>query len=203
LEDAHCTMAFIGLESLNQTSLHAVNKRHNRVAEYQEQFLKLKERGILTFTGMMLAIDGDTAEYYEAIPEKLERVDPSAIFLSISIPIPGTPFERTIRSEGRIIDDDLRHYDGDHLVFEPTTVTPDEVCTTFRELMTWFYSWPSIGRRWWRLARAFLGARRQTRVLFRLVVMTAIYLKLSLFQRDRVAQKIAKATDVGAIRRRE
>ena len=47
--------------------------------------------------------------------------------ISISIPIPGTPFEASVRSEGRIVDDDLRHYDGDHLVFHPNRVTPREV----------------------------------------------------------------------------
>ncbi len=47
LSDAHCAMAFIGMESLNPPSLLAVQKRQNRVEEYQDQFLKLKERGIL------------------------------------------------------------------------------------------------------------------------------------------------------------
>lgn len=194
LEQAHCTMAFLGLESLNQASLHSVNKRHNRVEEYREQFLKLKERGILTFTGMMLALDEDTPEYYAALPDRLESVDPSAIFLSISIPIPGTPFAREVRSEGRIFDDDLAHYDGDHLVFHPRTVTRDDVLTAFRDLMTTFYSWQNIARRWWRMAKVFLGARRGSRRSFRFLLMTSIYLKLSIFQKDRGAQKIARAT---------
>ncbi|TFG61885.1 MAG: B12-binding domain-containing radical SAM protein, partial [Gemmatimonadales bacterium] len=121
IEEANCTMAFLGLESLNQPSLQGVNKRQNRVSEYREQFLKLKERGILSFTGMMIALDEDTPEYYQQLPTRLEEVDPSAIFLSISIPIPGTPFAREIEASGRIADHDLAHYDGDHLVFEPRT----------------------------------------------------------------------------------
>ncbi len=202
LEEAHCTMAFIGLESLSQPSLQSVNKRHNRVEEYREQFLKLKERGILTFTGMMLALDEDTPEYYASLPERLEDVDPSAIFLSISIPIPGTPFERQVRAEGRIFDDDLAHYDGDHLVFEPRTVARDDVLTAFRTIMTTFYSWPSISRRWWRIATAFLRAGRSERVPFRLLMMTFVYLKLSIFQRDRASQKVARATARSAPRMR-
>ncbi len=197
IEQANCTMAFLGLESLNQPSLHAVNKRHNRVSEYQEQFSKLKERGILSFTGMMIALDEDTPEYYQELPNRLEEVDPSAIFLSISIPIPGTPFAREIEDSGRIVDHDLAHYDGDHLVFEPRTVSRDDVLEAFRRIMSTFYSWPSIGRRWWRLVSTFLRARRHRSAAFHLVLMTYIYWKLSVFQRDRARHRISRcaATD--------
>ena len=197
IEQANCTMAFLGLESLNQPSLHAVNKRHNRVSQYREQFLKLKERGILSFTGMMIALDEDTPEYYQELPDRLEEVDPSAIFLSISIPIPGTPFARDVEESGRILDDDLAHYDGDHLVFEPLTVSRDDVLEAFRRIMSTFYSWPSIARRWQRLVVTFLRARRSRSATFRLVVITFIYWKLSVFQRDRARRKISRCTDTG------
>ena len=68
-------------------------------------------RYALTFTGTMLALDGDTPEYYESLPASLEEVDPSALSLSISIPIPGTPLHRQIETEGRITDYDLSHYE--------------------------------------------------------------------------------------------
>jgi radical SAM superfamily enzyme YgiQ (UPF0313 family) len=198
IEQANCTMAFLGLESLNQPSLHAVNKRHNRVSEYREQFAKLKERGIISFTGMMIALDEDTPEYYQELPNLLEEVDPSAIFLSISIPIPGTPFAREIEDSGRIVDDDLAHYDGDHLVFEPRTVSRDDVLEAFRRIMSTFYSWPNIGRRWWRLASTVLRAGRGDRAFLRFLLMTFIYLKLSIFQRDRARQKVSRAAELGS-----
>ncbi len=115
LHQARGAMAFIGLESLNQPSLYAVQKRQNKVTEYREMFAKRRERGIVTFTGMMLALEEDTPEYYQTLPERIEEVDPSAVLLSISIPIPGTPFAREVEAEGRIFDDDLSHYEGDHL----------------------------------------------------------------------------------------
>jgi len=200
IEEANCTMAFLGLESLSQKSLQSVNKRQNKVSEYREQFLKLKERGILSFTGMMIALDEDTPEYYQELPDRLEEVDPSAIFLSISIPIPGTPFARDVEESGRIIDSDLAHYDGDHLVFDPRTVSREDVLDAFRQIMSTFYSWPNIGRRWWRLASTFLRARRSRSAMFRLALMTFIFLKLSLFQRDRAKQKIARCAAIDSVR---
>lgn len=126
LVKARCGMAFIGLESLNEPSLSSVHKKQNKVEEYKELFEKLKKRGILTFTGLMLALDEDTPSYCKSMPEKLDEIDPSSILLSISIPIPGTSFHKQVESEGRIFDRDLSHYEGDHLVFTPKRVSPNE-----------------------------------------------------------------------------
>lgn len=220
LEAANCTMAFIGLESMNEPSLRSVNKRHNRVAEYREMLGKLRERGIMTFSGVMLALDEDTPEYYRSLPRKLEEVDPAAIFVSLSIPIPGTPFHRQADAEGRIVDSDLRHYDGDHLVLEPVKVTREDVLEAFRQVNRSFYAWPAILRRWGRLLRGYLGAGlrravpRSTPTLVpwagigdsrrpagwwlrraaRSALLSFIFFKLSVFNRHRWQEKIARTT---------
>jgi radical SAM superfamily enzyme YgiQ (UPF0313 family) len=190
LQQAHGAMAFIGLESLNQPSLYAVQKRQNKVAEYREMFAKLKERGIVTFTGMMLALEEDTAEYYRTLPERIEAVDPSAVLLSISIPIPGTPFARQVEAEGRIFDDDLSHYEGDHLVFLPHQVSPDEVFDAYDQINRVFYSWPKILGRGWRLVWSYLRHGRGFARFVRWGLIALIFLKVSLFERDHARQKV-------------
>lgn len=191
---ARCGMVFIGLESLNQPSLLSVEKRQNRVKKYQEQFLKLKERGILTFTGMMLALDEDTPSYYRSLPERLEEVDPSAIFLSITIPIPGTPLHKQVEAEGRIFDKNLAHYEGDHLVFEPKTVTPDDVFEAYEMINRTFYSWRSIVRRWWRFAWTYLVHGATENRLVRSVLLTYIFFKLSIFNRYHAKKRVYSGT---------
>ena len=190
LVEANCSMAFIGLESLNEPSLSSVHKKQNRVEEYRELFYKLKQRGILTFTGMMLALDEDTPEYYRQLPEKLEEIDPSAILLSIAIPIRGTEFHRTVEAEGRLRDLDASHYEGDHLVFEPRKVSPDDVFTAFEEINRHFYSWRNILRRWWRFIRTQSPGGSLLRRLLYPVLISAIFFKLSWFQRDHARQKV-------------
>ena len=190
LVEARCGMAFIGLESMNEPSLRAVRKRQNKVAQYEEQFKKLKERGILTFTGMMLALDEDTASYYETVPKKLEEVDPSAVLLSISIPIPGTPFQKQLESEGRIFDKNLAHYEGDHLVFIPKKVAPSEVIAAYRNINREFYSWRSIIRRWWRFVTAYTIQGSAPKRALRAVLLSYIFMKLSIFQRHHAQKKV-------------
>ena len=81
-----------------------LRKNKNKVEEYKELFQKLNKKGILTFTGFMFALDEDTPEYYETLPQKLEEVGVNVILPSISIPIYGTPLHKKMDNENRIID---------------------------------------------------------------------------------------------------
>jgi radical SAM superfamily enzyme YgiQ (UPF0313 family) len=184
-------MAFLGLESLNDASLDAVRKNHNLVRKYQEQFGMLKDRGILTFAGFMVALDEDTPEYYREAPAKLEAVDPSAILTSIAIPIPGTPLHGEAEAAGRIVDHDLRHYEGDHLVFRPRSVTPQDVLDAYQAIPAAFYAWPAVLRRWWRLMLAYWTSGKGRHRLLRTPLLTAILWQLSRFQRTHARRKVA------------
>ena len=191
LVEARCTMAFLGVESLNEASLASVRKHHNLVRKYQEQFGMMKERGILTFAGFMVALDEDTPEYYREAPAKLERVDPSAILTSIAIPIPGTPLHAEAVAAGRIVDEDLRHYEGDHLVFRPRGVSATDVFDAYQRIPATFYAWPAVIRRWWRLMRAYWTSPHGRNRLLRTPLLTAILWQLSRFQRVHARRKVA------------
>jgi radical SAM superfamily enzyme YgiQ (UPF0313 family) len=190
LAAANCTMAFIGLESLSEPSLLSVHKKQNRVEEYRELFAKLKQHGIMTFTGLMLALDEDTPEYYRDLPDHLDDIDVSVILLSIAIPIPGTPFHRKALAEGRIIDADLSHYEGDHLVITPKLVAPDDVFEAFQRINRTFYSRGRTLRRWWRLVSAYRCAPNPLAWCFHEGVMSYVFFKLSVFQKDHAEQRV-------------
>ncbi|MFX0195502.1 MAG: B12-binding domain-containing radical SAM protein [Candidatus Hodarchaeota archaeon] len=190
LSEANCRMAFIGMESLNEPSLASVHKKQNKVEEYRELFDKLKKRGILTFTGLMVALDEDTPHYYSELLNKLEEVDPSAILTSISIPIPGTPFHKVVESEGRIIESNIAHYEGDHLVFKPKNVSPEEVFNIYRSINNHFYSWRNVIKRWWRFVTAQWSYGSILTRIFRTLLTSYILLKLSIFQKDHAEKKV-------------
>ncbi|MEW6607595.1 MAG: radical SAM protein [bacterium] len=190
IHQANCTMAFIGLESLNEPSLLSVHKRQNKVEEYKELFEKLKMRRILTFTGLMLALDEDTPPYYQNLPAHLEEIDPSAILLSIAIPIPGTPFYKKVDEEGRIFDKNLAHYEGDHLVFTPKQVSSDDIFQAFRRINQIFYSSKNILKRWWRIIYKSKREQNIFKWIFRTLLTSYIYFQLSIFQRDHAKRKV-------------
>jgi len=190
LAKAHCRMAFIGMESLNDRSLIGVQKRQNRVAEYKEMFEKLHRRGILTFTGLMFALDEDTPEYYETLARRLDEVGNAVILPSISIPIYGTPLYQEVVAEGRLLDEDLSHYEGDHLVFRHKYLTSEEIYSAYKEVNRVFYSWKNILRRWLRIIRLQSRGESLPRFLLKLVVLTFVYFKLSIFQRHHAQMRV-------------
>jgi radical SAM superfamily enzyme YgiQ (UPF0313 family) len=190
LAAAHCRMAFIGMESLEPKSLAAVQKRQNRIGEYREAFDRLHRRGILTFTGFMFALDEDTTEYYDRLPELLEEVGTTVILPSIAIPLYGTPLHRQIVEEGRLLDSDLSHYEGDHLVFRHKHLTPAQIHEAYARITMGFYSWKNIVRRWKTFMRKQVRSDSWGQHLRALCILTFIYFKLSVFQRHHGLVKI-------------
>ena len=203
LAKANCRMAFIGMESLNQASLAGVEKKQNKVQEYKEFFTKLNQRGILTFTGFMFALDEDTVSYYADLPNRLDDVGTNVILPSISIPIYGTPLHKQMMEEGRIVDFDLSHYEGDHLLFKHKHLTDEEIHEAYQRVNRIFFSWKNIVRRWVK----FLALQHKTesfsQFLLKLVVTSFVYYKLSIFQRHHAQQKVLQGHRVEAAPRRE
>jgi len=190
LAAANCRMAFIGMESLNESSLAGVRKHQNKVEEYKEFFEKLHRRGILTFCGFMFALDEDTSEYYSTLPQRLDDVGVCVILPSIAIPIYGTPLYDEVNAEGRIIDRDLSHYEGDHLVFRHPLLSPDEIHTAYRNVNRVFFSWKNIFRRWMRFMTMQRKDSTSMQFALKLLVTTFIYFKLSVFQRDHAKKRV-------------
>lgn len=190
LAKARCRMAFLGMESLNDKSLLGVQKRQNKVREYKECFAKLHRRGILTFTGLMFALDDDTAEYYETLSQRLDEVGTCVILSSISIPIFGTPWYHEVVREDRLVDPDISHYEGDHLVFRHKNLSDDQVYGAYKRTNRIFYSWKNIIRRWWRFMKIQEREESGGHFLRRLVLSTFIYFKLSIFQRHHAQHRV-------------
>jgi radical SAM superfamily enzyme YgiQ (UPF0313 family) len=190
LAQANCRMAFIGMESLNEKSLAGVQKRQNKVNEYSDAFERLHRHGILTFTGFMFALDEDTRDYYETLPQRLDEVGPCVILPSISIPIYGTPLYDEIAAEGRIIDRDLSHYEGDHLVFRHKHLSADEILRAYQGVNKHFFSWRNILRRWLRFLSKQSVQESIPQFALKIVVTTFVYFKLSLFQRHHAQERI-------------
>jgi radical SAM superfamily enzyme YgiQ (UPF0313 family) len=190
LAKAHVRMAFIGMESLNERSLAGVRKRQNRVEEYSAAFDKLHRRGILTFTGLMFGLEEDTAEYYSQLPSRLEDAGPCVILPSISIPIYGTPWYREVVASGRLLDTDLAHYDGDHVVFHHPRLTANQIVEAYRDVNRIFYGWGNILKRWIR----FIGVQERTEsrreFALRVLIDSVIYFKLTIFQRDHARKRV-------------
>ena len=194
LAKARCRMAFIGMESLNTKSLDSIDKKQNKVEEYKNEFDKLHKRGILTFTGLMFALDEDTAEYYEQLPKALDEVGNCVILSSIAIPLYGTPLYHKMIKENRITDYDISHYEGDHLVFRHNYLTETEIYSAYKNVNRIFYSWNKIIKRWFLFMKKQRVMENVPGFILKLFVISFVYFKLSIFQRHHAQKRVFKYT---------
>jgi radical SAM superfamily enzyme YgiQ (UPF0313 family) len=192
LSAANCRMAFIGMESLNETSLKAVDKKQNKVNEYKYFFNRLTQKGILTFVGLMFALEEDTADYYEKLPKMLHDVGLSVILSSITIPIYGTPLYEKMKAENRIVDFNISHYDGDHMVFRHKNLSENEIYEAYKKVNKEFFSAKNIVLRWLKIISNQLKEESIIQFALKIVVITFVYFKLSIFQKHHAKKRVFK-----------
>jgi hypothetical protein len=167
-----------------------VQKKQNRVSEYKEAFEELHRHGILTFTGLMFALEEDTVEYYADLPRRLDDVGTCVILPSISVPIYGTPWHKHVEAEGRITDTDIRHYEGDHVVFSHPRMSDAEIFEAYERVNSIFFSTKKIIARWWKFMKLQRKQESLGQFILKLLVTTFVYYKLSIFQRDHAEVKV-------------
>jgi radical SAM superfamily enzyme YgiQ (UPF0313 family) len=118
---------FIGIESVNRASLHGVHKGINDVALYRQWVRIFHDHGCFIFAGMIFGFDEDDPSCFERTVEVLDRLDIAVGNFSFLIPLPGTDIHRRLKAEGRIVDADWSHYDGSHVVYRPSNLTPEQL----------------------------------------------------------------------------
>jgi len=199
LVQSRCVMAFVGLESMLPESLDSINKHQNKQEEYAALLGKLKQNGIVSFCGLILGLDGDTTEYYRQILDRIDEAGPDVLMLSIVAPIQGTDWAAELRRDNRILDDDVSHYDGDHIIVRPLLVTPGEVLDTYGRVLRSFYSWMAIGRRYLRFLRARPLLGLAPKAIARTVIGTLVFWHLTLLYRHHARARVRRIVERGVI----
>ena len=151
MTETGCQSLFVGFESVNPESLSGVGKGQNKVSRFEALVEALHSRGIMINASFVFGLDADDVSTFDrtvawAVANKIETVTSH-----IATPYPGTPFYDRMRREGRIIDEDLSHYDTAHVVMRPKNMTPEELYEGYIRVYREVYS---LGNIWRRLPRS-------------------------------------------------
>jgi radical SAM superfamily enzyme YgiQ (UPF0313 family) len=146
MADAGCQTLFIGLESLNQSSLEDVNKA-NKVERYEKLVEAIHDHGIMVNASMVFGLDGDERDTFRRSLEWLIEMRVETLTSHILTPYPGTELFRRLDAAGRITDRRLEFYNTAHVVFEPKNMTPEELQAGYLWMYRQFYSFRNIMRR--------------------------------------------------------
>ncbi|WP_019849098.1 B12-binding domain-containing radical SAM protein [Desulfitobacterium sp. PCE1] len=146
MAETGCQSLFIGFESINNSSLHGVNK-DNHFEKYEKLAAEIHSRGIMINASMVFGLDGDEPDVFQRTLDWLVKNKIETLTSHILTPYPGTELYRRMKDEGRITDHELSKYNTAHVVFQPKGMTAEELYEGYLWIYREFYSFPNILRR--------------------------------------------------------
>jgi radical SAM superfamily enzyme YgiQ (UPF0313 family) len=139
-----CKGVFIGLESVTPEGLAEVNKRYQKASLMSEKIKKIHDHGILIEGSFILGLDTDDRSVFEQTLAFAKDNKLDVASWGVLTPYPGTPLQKRLIEENRIISYDWRLYTCGRTVFRPKNMTVEQL----QEGLDWcwyqFYSYPSI-----------------------------------------------------------
>lgn len=153
-----CQWLFMGIESINTQNIKEVGKsRVNKVDEYQESLRTIQDAGINVLGSFMFGLDHDDKTVFDNTVQFCEDNRLPAVNFYIFVPMPATGLFDKMEEDGRILDRNWSHYDGNHVVFRPMLMTPDELLEGYLYAYRSFYSIRSILKRTLKPRRDIFG----------------------------------------------
>ncbi len=137
----------MGLESLSGQNLRQSRKGFNTPDDYATLVEQLHERGISLMGCFVFGLDHDTPDIFMKTARFAVEIGIDLPRFAVVTPFPGTALYRRLESEGRILTRDWELYDGQHVVFQPSRMTTEELQRGTEAAWKHTYSWRSIARR--------------------------------------------------------
>ncbi len=138
---AGCVQVFIGMESLRDDNLKAVDKRQNRVDFYRDSIACWHEAGVLCHVGFIIGFPYDT---YDRIMEDVRTlredllVDQASFFMLT--PLPGSRDHRAAVEAGTPMDPDYNNFDSFRAAAPHPRMSAEEWTAAYRDAWKKFYA---------------------------------------------------------------
>ena len=145
--ESGCVSVFVGMESLDEDCLEETNKPFNRVKKFADEIKMFHDHGIMVNPGIVFGFDNDDESVFERAVNFLTKTQVELAYFNVLTPLPGTALFDRYNSTGRIFDRDWAKYDGKHVVYHPSRMTPEQLQEGFYWANHQFYSLPSIFHR--------------------------------------------------------
>lgn len=140
-------MMSFGVESITQEGLDQLGKSWLKVNEHKKLIETLSSAGILVSSEMMLGTDSDTEESIRATYNFIRQTKISIPRFYILTPTPGSALYNLLKSEDRLLTEDLKEYDGSHCVHKPANISPQKLNELYWWLNRKVFSWKNIIKR--------------------------------------------------------
>ena len=139
-----CTGLLIGFESVSASGLGALRKRFNDPALYAGLISDLHRLGISIQGCFVFGNDEDTLDTFDATADFVLETRIDLPRFALLTPFPATPLHTRLAGEGRILTRDWELYDGQHVVFQPKTMSVADLQAGHERAWRRVYSYPAI-----------------------------------------------------------
>lgn len=118
--------AFIGIETLNKTSLRKVNKSFNRVEDYNDKLREFRNAGIAVSANMIFGFEDDTEQTFE---DTYRFIAGAKVYANpyILTPYPGTKLFRDLEENDKLLHRDWRRYTAYQQVAKHPNIPQEEM----------------------------------------------------------------------------
>ena len=138
----------MGVESVDQKTLHAMNKDTNRVRQYGDVIRNLTKRDISYSLNFVFGTDEEEEDAFRTTRDFLFEHKVQTAYFNILVPLRGTSVHEQFKADGRLIDEEnMERWPGLSCHFKPLRYTPEELVHRIAKIRRDFYTLGSAARR--------------------------------------------------------
>ncbi len=146
-----CRGLLMGLESLSPANLQGTRKGFNRPEHFARVVERLHDHGIALQGCFVFGLDEDDPDIFLRTAQFAVDAAIDLPRFAVVTPFPNTPLYRRLEAEGRILTRNWELYDGQHVVFQPARMSPEELRDGVEA--AWKHTY-SLGSTWRRIRRS-------------------------------------------------
>ena len=139
LEKANFRQVFLGVESVHQQSLNAMNKKNLTPIMVRKVIQMLRDRGISIFGGVIIGFPGETKTMVRQNIQYAKSLDMDCVQFTPITAFPGTPFYDEMKAKGMITSHNYKHYDLFHSMMRTEHLTNIELYRLVAEAYSYYY----------------------------------------------------------------
>jgi anaerobic magnesium-protoporphyrin IX monomethyl ester cyclase len=127
MHKAGMRMVFLGVESVHQQSLDAMNKKNTTPAMTQKVVSMLQDRGISIFGGVIIGFPGETKTMVRQTIQYAKSLKMDVVQFTPITAFPGTDFYQEMDEKGLITSRNYKHYNLFHSMMSTDQLTNKEI----------------------------------------------------------------------------
>jgi len=132
----------LGVESVSPEVLRHYAKKHD-AGQVREAAARLRENGIMVMTNVMFGDTGDTEASLRHMYEFAAEIG-DFLVLTLTTPLPGTPYHARAEADGRIEERDFANYDFMHPIMPNDTLSRAAILALQKKYLRKYYTRPSV-----------------------------------------------------------